>query len=132
MLGAVAWQNLVWLGGYAVVLRWALGAWRETWLVFLATWALAPVLLHGLVTGSDIIANSLTVLAFLVLAIYPPARLGGSGAVWRCPVMAGEFRVSSAAGVLCVGCSRGLGQCDREDPGRAGCLRRRDLAVLAL
>jgi uncharacterized membrane protein YkgB len=83
----LAWQNLAWLAAYGGVLRWVLGDWRSVaWSAF-AIVVLSPVLLHALVTGSDLIANSVAVMVFLAMASYVGSRVPWLG--WLSAVLFG-------------------------------------------
>jgi len=87
VIDPLAWQNLAWLAAYGGVLRWVLGDWRSVaWSAF-AIVVLSPVLLHALVTGSDLIANSVAVMVFLAMASYVGSRVPWLG--WLSAVLFG-------------------------------------------
>ena len=79
LLDPLAWSNLVWLAAYGGVLRSLLGDWRSVACSALAIVAVSPVFLHALVTGSDLIANSLAVMVLLILASNAVGRSGWPG-----------------------------------------------------
>lgn len=83
----LAWQNLAWLAVYGGVLRWMVGDWRSVAWAVVAIIGLSPVFLHALVTGSDLIANSVAVMVFLMLAASAGGRRGWLG--WVAAVLLG-------------------------------------------
>ena len=69
LLGNGAYQNFFWILLFLIMLKFHLGSLRLAlfllWLLFI----LSPALLHELITGGDLIANSLYILIFIFLTI---------------------------------------------------------------
>lgn len=94
VLGNSAYQNFFWLGVFFLLARSLLRDVRQALLLLWSLLIFSPVLLQQIVTGGDLPANSIAVLAFLWLLLRAPQRwkpaaalLLGLGVAWRANVL---------------------------------------------
>jgi hypothetical protein len=69
LLGNAAWQNLFWCAAYFVVARSVLGDTRWALALALPLLAACPIILQDIVTGGDLLANSVVVLFAILLLL---------------------------------------------------------------
>ena len=69
LLGNSAYQNFLWVLLFFVAVRWHLRDGRPALLLLWTMLALSPIVLHEVVTGGDLLANTLWVFVFVLMVV---------------------------------------------------------------